>query len=311
MSQPPAQSEYSAQPQHTAQTSRLKAVLAISSLVARGAVGLRAGGFAIERLGVPLLQVPTVTLPWHPGHAQRFGAPARSVPDDSLFSGSLQAIASAPFADDLGVVLTGYFVSANQVRATCEAIDQLREGSPELQVIVDPVSADQGGSYVARETIDAIAQDLVPRATLLTPNRFEAALLLGVDVPKDNAELVQLAAALPAPKVTITSAFGMMRDSTGVLLVEEGSASLFEHQAVQAAPNGTGDLFSALMAAYAMRGAPLAKAVERATASVFELVARSTKHGHDELMFAQEQDCLVRPVAMVHKRQLVRPKTKA
>ncbi|MBE0694401.1 MAG: pyridoxal kinase, partial [Aquamicrobium sp.] len=41
-----------------------RAVIVISSHVARGTVGNRAAVFALETLGLPVWAVPTVILPW-------------------------------------------------------------------------------------------------------------------------------------------------------------------------------------------------------------------------------------------------------
>ena len=54
-----------------------RAVIVVSSHVARGSVGNRAAVFALETLGHPVWAVPTVLLPWHPGH----GPATRIVPD--------------------------------------------------------------------------------------------------------------------------------------------------------------------------------------------------------------------------------------
>ena len=44
------------------------AVIVISSHVVRGSVGNRAAVFALETLGYPVWALPTIVLPWHPGH---------------------------------------------------------------------------------------------------------------------------------------------------------------------------------------------------------------------------------------------------
>jgi pyridoxine kinase len=46
------------------------AVIVISSHVVRGSVGNRAAVFALETLGYPVWALPTVILPWHPGHSR-------------------------------------------------------------------------------------------------------------------------------------------------------------------------------------------------------------------------------------------------
>ena len=286
--------------------------LAISSQVARGSVGLRAAGFAMERLGLPVWKVPTIWMPWHPGHAKTLGVPPRTPMDEVAFADGITALTTAPVAGEIAAVLTGYFASVGQVEATAAAIDRLRETNSDLLVVCDPVSADSHGAYVPQSVIDAVRADLLPRASLVTPNRFELALLAGDgSSPTSNADLMALAADLRCRHTIVTSAFGLMREATGTLLVTETTALLAEHSIVPGAPHGTGDLLSALLTAHLVQGRPLAEAMERATASVFDMVVRSTKRGTGDLALAQEQASLVSPMAMVHCRQLARPKLTA
>src|SRR3546814_17270297 len=44
------------------------AVIVISSHVVRGSVGNRAAVFGLETLGLPVWALPTIVLPWRPGH---------------------------------------------------------------------------------------------------------------------------------------------------------------------------------------------------------------------------------------------------
>ena len=286
------------------------AVLAISSQVARGSVGLRAAGFAIERLGVPVWKVPTIWMPWHPGHAKAFGMPPRSATPDDVFQASLLALTGIPAISEVGAVLTGYFASAGQVHAACQAIDTIRAVSPDLTVVCDPVSADSHGTYVPEEVVQVIGDELLPRCDLATPNRFELAAFSGTDQASDNNDLILMAKALSVGRVAVTSAFGMMKNATGTLLVDDSAAMLAEHAVVDGAPHGTGDMLSALLTAHLVSGMTPETAVERATASVFEMVARSVQAGSDELLIAREQASLVSPMAMVQTRRLAMPRTK-
>lgn len=281
------------------------AVLAISSQVARGSVGLRAAGFALERLGHQIWKVPTIWMPWHPGHAKSLGMPPRSVMPDDVFSSSLEALTNTPVIGEVGAILTGYFASAGQVKAACRAIDAVRKVTPDVLVVCDPVSADSHGTYVPADVVAALRDELLPRCDLATPNRFEAAAFSGMSEAKTNNDLVAMARAIGVPGVVVTSAFGMMKNSMGALAVRDGKATLVEHTIVDGAPHGTGDLFSALLTSHMMGGAALDAAVARATSSVFEVVARSAKAGSDELLIAQEQASLVSPMAMVQSRQLM------
>jgi pyridoxine kinase len=56
-------------------------VVVLNSLVARGAVGGRTCVFALERMGFPVVFVPTVILPWHPGHGPASWTSCRSPRD--------------------------------------------------------------------------------------------------------------------------------------------------------------------------------------------------------------------------------------
>lgn len=279
-------------------------VLVLSSHVSRGSVGLRAAGFALERLGFSVWKVPTVWLPWHPGHAARFGMPPRHAMPDDVFAESLSALTGTPVIDEVGAILTGYFASAGQVEATCQAIDAIRAVRPDVMVVCDPVSADSHGTYVPEDVVLAIGSALLPRCDLATPNRFEAAMFSGHDAPEDNAALIEIAQALGVPRVIITSAFGMMKNAIGTLHVEGGTATLAEHGHVPGAPHGTGDLFSALLTAHLLMGLAPEKAMEKAASAVFEIVARSVRAGSDELLVSVEQSSLVSPMAMVTTRHL-------
>ena len=54
-------------------------------------------------------------------------------------------------------------------------------------------------------------------------------------------------------------------------------------------------------------GEPAARALERASASVFECVARAARRGSGELMLATDRGAIARPSASVHLRRVVVP----
>ena len=139
-----------------------KTVAVVSSFVMRGAVGLRANVFALERRGVTVWAVPTVLLPWHPGLGPSTRTPSADLPR--------QLDELADHAAGLDGVLTGYFASAAQVAAAAGFIDRLRAVRPDALVVVDPVTGDEGGRYVPDAVAEAIHRELVPRADVITPN---------------------------------------------------------------------------------------------------------------------------------------------
>ncbi|MCP4072752.1 MAG: pyridoxal kinase, partial [Hyphomicrobiales bacterium] len=86
---------------------RAKAVLVVSSHVVRGTIGNRAIAFALEALGHPVWALPTVTLPWHPGH----GTGTRIIPDEKDFIRLCDDLANAPWIDEIAAVITGFMAN--------------------------------------------------------------------------------------------------------------------------------------------------------------------------------------------------------
>lgn len=280
------------------------AVLVVSSQVARGAIGARAAVFALERLELVTWLVPTVWMPWHPGH----GRSTRLVPPADGFADALAEIAESPRADEIDTVVTGWFADAAQVEAAARLVERLRLATPGLRLIVDPILGDgdahgRGALYVAETTARAVRDRLLPLADVATPNLFEAGWLAGRSVA-GTPDTIAAARALAPPIVVVTSAPPMMHRSLATLLVTADTAVQFEHPAIDGAPRGTGDLLAGLLAARLADGAAPEAALGRAVAGVFEMVARSVRAGHDELALAAEQDVLVHPMAQVSSRRI-------
>ncbi|HKX40780.1 MAG TPA: bifunctional hydroxymethylpyrimidine kinase/phosphomethylpyrimidine kinase, partial [Burkholderiaceae bacterium] len=91
----------------------------------------------------------------------------------------------AALADDLppAVIKTGLLGSADNARVLARWVDRLREGSPGGRapaLVVDPVlRASTGTAFADESLLAAYREHLLPRATVVTPNRSEAAALLG------------------------------------------------------------------------------------------------------------------------------------
>ncbi|MCI5075134.1 pyridoxal kinase PdxY [Oricola sp.] len=275
------------------------AVVVISSHVARGSVGNRAMVFALESLGFPVWSVPTVTLPWHPGH----GPAPRIVPEAKEFAAFMGALASSPHLGEVGAVVTGYLGSADQAGPVADFVSALRRANPQALHVCDPVIGDQGGLYVPGAVAEAIRDRLFAIADIVTPNRFEFAWLTGSKTDS-NEDIRATASQMAARHVLVTSAHAMLAGGIGNLLVDGETAMLAEHRQIANPPNGTGDLTTALFLAHLLIGAQPQKALQMATASVYDLVARACRRGADELMLETDQASLASPMAMVQLRWL-------
>ena len=281
------------------------AVLVISSHVVRGSVGNRAAVFALETLGHPVWAMPTVILPWHPGH----GPSTRSVIPQADFSAMIDDLCRAPWLGEIGAVLTGYLGRAEQAEAIVRVIDAVRDKNPDALVVCDPVIGDHGGLYVPEETAIAIRDQLIPRASITTPNWFEFQWLSGTEIDS-NTDAMKIAQRLAPPRVLVTSAVPMMAEATGNLLITASNAIMAEHQIVDSPPNGQGDLTAAVFLARLMNGDREDEALQKSTATVFEILARTAKSGADELTLESNTASLIRPMASVHMRQLLNPANK-
>jgi pyridoxine kinase len=279
-----------------------RAVIVVSSHVARGSVGNRAAVFALEVLGHPVWAVPTVILPWHPGH----GRATRIVPDAAQFSALMKDLERAQWLGEVGAVLSGYLSDAGQAEAVTSLVAAVRARNGQALYVCDPVIGDAGGLYVPEATAAAIRDRLMPIADIATPNRHELEWLTGLPVEDVNSAMSAALQAGPAT-VLVTSAPSLMAGGIGNLLLTPAQALLAEHRIIDKPPNGLGDLTAAVFLARLLGGQPLPKALQTTTASVFEILARTVKRGADELTLETDAQSLSHPMAMVQLRHLVHP----
>ncbi|NRG17029.1 pyridoxal kinase [Rhizobiales bacterium] len=289
-------------PQHP---SPLPTVLVVTSQVVSGAVGGRGAVFVLERLGFPVWFVPTVLLPWHPGH----GRGTRIVPASESFSGLVDDLAGSGSLSGIGAVITGYLGDAGQAAQVGRLVDAVKAANPKAWHVCDPVVGDAAGLYVPEATADAIRDELVARADIATPNRFELAWLAGCEI-ETEADAIAAARMLGPERVVVTSSPALRRNSACNLLVGPNGVLAAEHGLVPDAPHGTGDVFSALFTARLLEKHGEEGALKRAAASTFELVARSVKQGSSELLLYSEQGSILGPMALVSSRRVLeRPRT--
>ena len=114
----------------------------------------------------------------------------------------------AALADDLPpqVIKVGLLGSVDNVRCVARWIDRLRARGP-VAVVLDPVRGATTGARFANEAMrEAFLAELLPRATLTTPNRVEAAWLLGQDslTEDEMPSAAQALRALGAQAIAIT-----------------------------------------------------------------------------------------------------------
>lgn len=216
-------------------------ILAISSQVARGHVGLSVIVPALQRLGHDVIALPTVLLSNHPGH-KRF-AGDRVAP--ALLARMLDALDANGWLGDIDGVLTGYLPSAEHVAFAAVAVRRVQARSPLGLYLCDPVIGDDPkGVYIARDAAEAIRDTLLPLADIATPNRFELAWLTGADV-LDVASAIAAARSLGVAALVATS-IPDGEQALHTLAVTKDIARSVRVERQAQVPNGTGDLLAAL-----------------------------------------------------------------
>ena len=230
-------------------------VLILSSHVAASAVGGSAQVVILARQGVDTVLAPTVLFGRHPG----LGPPGGGAVSAEVFAGMLEGVEADGVLARVDAVITGYFASAAQVRATAEVLDRV---NPAARIIVDPIMGDAPkGLYVPEDVAVAIARDLVPRAHLVAPNAWELSRLTG----RDLSDPVGAARSLGRPVLVSSISLG---DEIGVIFADADQAWLAAHPRQATAPNGTGDRLTALFTAGLLQGQNPSKTLLTATQSI-------------------------------------------
>jgi pyridoxine kinase len=244
----------------------MPAVLILSSFVASSRVGGGAQAMALARLGIEPILVPTVLFGRHPG----WGPPGGQVVDAQTMQAILEGIAAQGVFATLGAVITGYFSTPDQVALAGQVLDAVRAASPEAGLIVDPIMGDEnGGLYVKDAVAEALAAELLPRADLVAPNAWELTRLSGCTVT-DPGSAAFAAAVIRKPTLVSSVTVG---DRIGVVYADARGATVASHPRTASAPNGTGDLLTALFTAGLVLDLEPADALAAAVSGVAAAVA--------------------------------------
>lgn len=267
---------FGATPRSASGPSPLARVLAISSWVARGPIGLGAILPALQHLGHEIIALPTIVLSNHPGHTATAGVQVAS----ETLGAMVDALQANGWLSGTDAVITGYLPTPGHVAAAADAVRRVRTLAPRPLILCDPVLGDDpGGLYIEASAADAIRDVLVPLADIVTPNRFELAWLSGVSVA-DVASAKQAAARLSAPMLLATSIGAAIDNLANVLCDGTDSYAVLTERHAEV-PHGTGDFLAAYFLGELLTGLTPAAASARATKATARLIEASL--GRDSL----------------------------
>lgn len=274
----------------------MKTVLMINSQAACSQIGGSAGLFALQRMGIEVIHLPTVLVGRHPG----WGDPGWvDISADDL-STMFLAVRDQGVLPKIDGILTGYFRSVRQITAASAIIDQVRQQNPDVLVLVDPVMGDEpNGRYVSEAVAQALARELVSKADMITPNNWELAELTDRTL-FDDRSVVSAADTLAPEWVFLTDA--PSQHSWAHMAVGAKERWKVECRRLENVPKGTGDLFAALLLGQKLHGLSARNAFEAAINSVQDVLAETQRLHANELALIQAQERMTTPRSGVAAR---------
>ena len=197
-----------------------------------------------------------------------FTGGSHQVPEQFVRSQLEAVIAQLPLA----AVKVGYLPTVATVRAVAR---WLRE-NPRLPLVLDPSATDSRGiALLHPEVLQTICAELLPRATLCVPNRFEAALLAGMEECLDTGDMEKAARELTKRHgcpILVTGG-GLAGRSLDVLAALDG-VSHFDGPAHQRGKvSGAGCAHSAAITAGLAKGDSLREAIINAKLYISAAIA--------------------------------------
>ena len=247
---------------HVTEPRRIPRVLAIAGSDSGGGAGIQADLKALAACGVHGMTAVTAITAQNTVEVTAI----HSVPPETIIA-QVRAVAA-----DIGVdaIKIGMLGTDATIMAVARALDELPAGTP---VVLDPVMvAESGAELLEPSARRALIEQLLPRASVVTPNLPEARLLSGVGEASPE-ELAKDVHALGPAAVVVTG--GHADDATdtffdGARLVEIGGARV-----PSGASHGSGCTHSSALAAGLAWGLDPLEAARRAKS----LAARAVEHG--------------------------------
>lgn len=154
-------------------------------------------------------------------------------------------------------IYTGYLGSTKQIDYVADIFDRVAANN--CLKIVDPAMADNGSLYPGFDTafVEAM-KGLCGKADYILPNITEASFLTGLPYKTeyDRAyidEMIEKLLALGSRNIILTGV-SYAPGKTGVVVVENGVYSYYEHEKLSNSCHGTGDIYASAFVGAIVRG---------------------------------------------------------
>lgn len=276
-----------------------KRVLSIQSHVVSGYVGNKCAVLPLNRLGFDVDAINSVQFSNHTGYSV--------VKGQKLSGHDLEDLSSG--LEDNGLfgrythVLTGYIGNVSMLESIAKIVTRLKQEIPDLQYLCDPVCGDDGRLYCHPDMPGAFESILVPLATVVTPNQFEAELLTRVTISSMD-DAVRACAVLhgKGPKVVVITSLTFPGEKESIVILasvkqgknDPGKMYKMRIPRIQGYFTGTGDLFSALLLGWIDTFPDdLPRALEHAVGGLQAVLQDTALHS------GLEEECHIQPYSAI------------
>jgi hydroxymethylpyrimidine/phosphomethylpyrimidine kinase len=244
------------------ESERIPAVLSIAGSDSGGGAGIQADLKAFARCGVHgMTAITAITA------QSTVGVEAVEAVSPEMIVAQVGAV-----AEDIGVdaVKVGMLGTAATVDAVVEALGLVGEAP----VVVDPVMvAESGAALLDGEARAALAERLLPLATVVTPNIPEARALTGAEERDSQEDLAREILALGPRAVVVTG--GHSERVVDVFFDGRESAEIAGDRHPDGAAHGSGCTHSSALAAFLALGETPLEAARKAR----EIASAAVAHG--------------------------------
>ncbi len=220
-------------------------ILSIQSHVAYGYVGNKAATFPLQSMGYDVWPVNTVQFSNHTGYGKWQG----EIFSRKHIRNIIKGIEDIGAIDQCQAILSGYMGSRDICHEVSDTVQRFKANNPNLLYLCDPVIGNTE-CYVKPEVLEFFMTSL--RTDIITPNQFEAEVLSETVITstKDLIKVANYFHNLNIGIVVITGikVIDLPHDKLYVFVSHNGKSHIImtKEYPFAIAPNGTGDLFSAL-----------------------------------------------------------------
>lgn len=186
---------------------------------------------------------------------------------------------------DIGAdcIKTGMLHRADVIEAVADALDAY---APDVPLVADPVMIAKGGASLLEDAaIVSVRQRIIQRATLITPNAPEAAVLAGMNVKtQDDAMTAARSLATLGPQSILITGGHVDAEAgkvSDVFLHGENTFDVFESERIETDhTHGTGCTLASAIAVGLAQGMEMRDAIVRARHYVHEAIRTAPGFGH-------------------------------